>query len=136
MDADWRRVINLEGSQKLGLPFSTALIVGQLVFVSGQASYDALSGEIIRGTFEDEARRAFDNLKQALEAAGSGLQYVIKLNAYISDIDSDLVSYNQLYRDYFVPPFPARTTVGVDLGGFKLEIDAIAYLARNAEATS
>lgn len=91
------------------LPFSPVVRYGGLLFVSGQASVDD-SGKIVPGTFEDEFRRSVENLKRILEAAGSGLEYVIQTRNYVRD-PANLGTFNQLYPEYFRAPYPARTTI-------------------------
>ncbi len=91
------------------LPFSPAVCVGDLIFVSGQASVDA-SGAIVSDTFEGEFRRAMANVAKVLEAAGSDLEHVVQTRNYLRD-PADLPLYNQLYREVFTGPFPARTTI-------------------------
>lgn len=108
----------------LPLPFSPALRSGDLVFVSGQASVD-LEGRIVAGAFEDEMRRSMANLEMVLEAAGCGLGDVVQARAYVHD-PADLEAFNAIYREYFAPPLPARTTITNCLGPIKFEIDAIA----------
>jgi 2-iminobutanoate/2-iminopropanoate deaminase len=78
------------------LPFSPCVAFGDLIFVSGQASVDA-GGKIVSDTFEGEFRRSIANVAKVLEAAGSDPE--------------DLALYNQLYREVFSAPFPARTTI-------------------------
>lgn len=91
------------------LPFSPAVQVGDLIFVSGQASVDA-TGKIIPDTFEGEFRRSVENLRKVLEGAGSDLQHVVQTRNYIRDAANG-ARYNELYREYFSAPFPARTTI-------------------------
>jgi len=91
------------------LPFSPAVRVGNLIFVSGQAAVDR-QGNIVDGDFESQFRRSLDNLRQVLEDAGSCLRQVIQTRNYVRD-PKDLPLYNQLYREYFQAPFPARTTI-------------------------
>jgi 2-iminobutanoate/2-iminopropanoate deaminase len=91
------------------LPFSLATQVGNLIFVSGQASVDE-NGAIVAGTFEEEFRRSLDNLRKVLEAAGSGLDKVVQVRSYIRD-PQYVKEYNALYREYFKEPLPARTTL-------------------------
>jgi 2-iminobutanoate/2-iminopropanoate deaminase len=91
------------------LPYSPAVRVGHLVFVSGQASVDA-AGEIVPDTFEGEFRRTLDNLRQVLSAAGCELKHVVQVRSYVRD-PANVARYNELYREYFKPPFPARTTI-------------------------
>lgn len=91
------------------LPFSPAVRVGDLIFVSGQASVDE-KGAIIQDTFEGEVRRSMENLKKIVEAAGSDLQHVVQTRNYVRD-PANVARYNELYREYFSAPFPARTTI-------------------------
>lgn len=91
------------------LPFSPSVCFGDLIFISGQASVDA-TGKIVSDTFEGEFRRSIENVRKVLEAADSDLRHVIQTRNYVRDAD-DVVLYNQLYREYFSEPFPARTTI-------------------------
>ena len=109
------------------LPFSPAVVVGDLIFVSGQASVDA-TGKIVSDTFEGEFRRAVENLARVLQAAGSDLTRVVQTRNYVRD-PADLPLYNQLYREYFQEPFPARTTITHCLPEtLKFEIECVAVL--------
>lgn len=110
---------------KSHLPFSPAIRNGNLLFVSGQASTDK-EGKIISGTFEEECRRSFENLKAILEAAGLGFKDVIKVSNYLGKPDY-VVEFNKIYREYFSEPFPARTTIAGVLGdALKFEVDVVA----------
>jgi 2-iminobutanoate/2-iminopropanoate deaminase len=91
------------------LPFSLVTQVGDLIFVSGQASVDE-NGAIVSGTFEEEFRRSLENLRKVLEAAGSGLDKVVQVRSYVRD-PQNVKLYNELYREYFKEPLPARTTL-------------------------
>lgn len=109
------------------LPFSPAIKAGGFVFVSGQASVDAKTGQIISDSFENELRRTMDNLKRILAAAGADLKHVVQVRSYVKDAN-DLPEYNRLYREYFTEPFPARTTITDCLGKVLFEIDVVAYV--------
>jgi 2-iminobutanoate/2-iminopropanoate deaminase len=91
------------------LPFSPAVVVGDLIFVSGQASVDA-KGKIVSDTFEGEFRRSLENVRRVLAAAGSDLAHVVQTRNYVRDAE-DLPQFNTLYRQFFTAPFPARTTI-------------------------
>jgi len=109
------------------LPFSPCVQVGSLVFVSGQASVDA-SGQIVSDSFEGEFRRSLENMAQVLKGAGCGLEHVVQTRNYVRD-DADLLQFNQLYREYFRVPFPARTTVTNCLPpSLKFEIECVAVI--------
>jgi 2-iminobutanoate/2-iminopropanoate deaminase len=107
------------------LPFSPCVVVGDLIFVSGQASVDA-KGAIVGDTFEGEFRRSVENLRKVLEAAGSDLTHVVQTRNYVRDA-GDVALFNQLYREYFSAPFPARTTITNCLPpSLRYEIEAVA----------
>lgn len=111
------------------LPFSPATRVGDLVFVSGQASVDD-SGAIVSDDFEGQMRRSIINLERVLKAAGSDLAHVVRTQNYVRDA-KDLPTFNRLYTEYFTKPYPARTTITNCLTeALAYEIDCIA-VARN-----
>jgi 2-iminobutanoate/2-iminopropanoate deaminase len=91
------------------LPFSPVVQVGNLLFVSGQASVDA-KGVIVPDTFEGEFRRSIENMRKVLESAGSDLLHVVQTRNYVRD-PAHVARYNELYREYFTAPYPARTTI-------------------------
>jgi 2-iminobutanoate/2-iminopropanoate deaminase len=109
------------------LPFSPAIRAGGFVFVSGQASVDPKTGDIISDTFENEFRRTMDNLQRILAAAGASLKQVVQVRSYVKDA-KDLPEYNRLYREFFKEPYPARTTITNCLGKVLFEIDVVAYV--------
>jgi 2-iminobutanoate/2-iminopropanoate deaminase len=111
------------------LPFSPATKVGDLIFVSGQASVDA-TGKIVSGTFEEEMRRSIENLRKVLEDAGSDLEHVVQTRNYVRDND-EIPLFNKLYTEYFKAPFPARTTITNCLGPqLRYEIECIAVVRK------
>lgn len=117
------------------LPFSPAVKVGHLVFVSGQASVDA-TGKIISDSFEGEFRRSVENLRKVLQSAGCELAHVVQTRNYVRDAE-DLPEFNRLYREYFSAPYPARTTITGCLSAalrFELECVAVAPAPGKAPA--
>lgn len=110
---------------KSSLPFSAAIRSGNLLFISGQGSTD-LNGNIINDSFEAECRRSFDNLGEILKAAGLGFEHVIQVRNYVGS-QENLAAFNNIYREYFKPPYPVRTTIMNCLGTvLKFETEAIA----------
>src|SRR4051794_27853363 len=97
------------GVVKSDLPFSPAIRAGDFVFVSGMASVDE-RGQIIHDTFENEARRTYQNLRRILASAGLGFADVVQVRVYLSD-QSNWDEHNRIYREYFSEPYPARTTL-------------------------
>jgi 2-iminobutanoate/2-iminopropanoate deaminase len=109
------------------LPFSPVTVVGNLMFVSGQASTDP-GGAIVPDTFEGEFRRSIENLRRVLLEAGTDLNRVVQIRAYVRD-PAQLGLYNQLYREVFSEPFPARTTLTSCLpDSIQFEIECIALV--------
>jgi 2-iminobutanoate/2-iminopropanoate deaminase len=107
------------------LPFSTAVEANGFLFVSGQASVDH-AGVIVSGSFEEEMRRSMQNVVDVLRSAGLTLENVVRVTSYVHDPD-DVPLYNRLYLEYFVRPYPARTTITSCLSpALKFEIDVIA----------
>lgn len=109
--------------------FTPAVIAGGFVHVSGQASVDLESGAILPGTFEEEMRRCVANLEEILVAAGSSLRHVVRIGAFVTAEDQ-LPEYNRIYRELFAHPRPARTTWVSPLESVKVELDAVALVAR------
>ncbi|HQZ05838.1 MAG TPA: RidA family protein [Burkholderiaceae bacterium] len=110
------------------LPFSPAVKVGPLVFVSGQASVDA-TGKIVSDSFEGEFRRSVENLRKVLQTAGADLAQVVQTRNYVRDAE-DLPQFNRLYTEYFSAPYPARTTItGCLSPALRFELECIAVIA-------
>ncbi len=107
-------------------PYSQAIKAGGFVFVSGQIPLTP-EGVLVEGSVEDQARQALQNLKAVLEAAGSGLDRVVQVTAYLTDIAA-FQAFNRVYAEFFQEPYPARAVVGVaELPkGAKVEVAAVA----------
>ncbi|MEZ1423092.1 RidA family protein [Pseudomonas monteilii] len=107
-------------------PYSQAVVSGHLVFTAGQVpSLGSLEEQ--PDNFKDQVRQTFSNLAAILEAAGSSLSHIVKVNAYLTDPDQ-LVPFNEVYKEILGHAPPARTTVCVQLWGVSLEIDCVAEL--------
>lgn len=108
-------------------PYSQAVKENGLVFCSGQVPLDPASGELLEGSVADQTRRAMDNLKAVLEAAGSSFDKVVKVTAYLVDMN-DFVEFNGVYGEYFTDAPPARATVGVAAlpKGARVEVECVA----------
>ena len=108
-------------------PYSPALKIGNLVFVSGQLSIDPVIGEIVKGGIEAQTRRSLENLKAVLESYSIGIENVVKTTIFLKDMNNfSLV--NKIYGEYFTVQFPARSCVEVSRlpKDAKIEIEAIA----------
>ena len=106
-------------------PYSPVIVSGDLVVTAGQVAFDA-DGNVVSPEFEAQVRQVLDNIGRCLAAAGCGFEHVIKVNAYVTDF-ANFPTFNAVYREYFQPPYPVRTTVQAGLaGGFLVEIEAVA----------
>jgi 2-iminobutanoate/2-iminopropanoate deaminase len=107
-------------------PYSHAVRLGDVLYISGQPGIDPATGTPREGGFEGEGRQAFENLKTVLEAAGSGMDHVAKLTVMLADA-SYFPALNALFGEYFPTNPPARSTPIVSLPrGLLISIDAIA----------
>lgn len=112
---------------KSKLPFSPAVQSGNFIFISGQASVD-INGDIVTGSFEDECRRSFQNLEAVLAAANLDFSDVIQVRNYVGKQEY-LNLFNNLFKEFFSEPYPARTTLIGCLGDvLKFEVEAIAHV--------
>ena len=102
--------------------------VGDIIILSGQAAITE-DGTMIEGDFDIQADWTFRNINRALEAAGSSMDKVIKVTIYLTDMQAHRSRIVELRQEWFRPPYPADTLVGVSELGHPsrlLEIDAIA----------
>jgi 2-iminobutanoate/2-iminopropanoate deaminase len=108
-------------------PYSQGIVQGGFVFVSGQGPTDPKTGEIEKADVRKATRQTLENVKAILEAAGSSLEKVVKVNVYLRDIN-DFPAMNEVYGTYFKAAPPVRTTIQAAAlpGGIPVEIDCIA----------
>jgi 2-iminobutanoate/2-iminopropanoate deaminase len=108
-------------------PYSPAVRVGQLLFISGQVPIDPSSGDMVQGDIRAETRRVMDNIGGLLEAAGLDFSGVVRTTVFLADMN-DFAAMNEVYGAYFKQPYPARATVQVARlpKDARVEIDAIA----------
>jgi 2-iminobutanoate/2-iminopropanoate deaminase len=110
-----------------GAPYSQAISAGGLVFVSGQLGLGPGETALERKGIEEQTRQALENLKAILEAAGSGLEHLLKTTVFLSDL-ADFAAMNAVYSEFVGELPPARATVQVAAlpSGALIEIDAVA----------
>jgi len=123
-----KEVIFTNGAQKPGvMPYSQAIKVGNVVYVAGQGPFDPETGMSVGDTLKIQARRALDNLKAILEASGAKLSDVVKVTVFLGE-GAEFDSFNEIYKEYFSHPYPARTISPANMG-FMVQIDAIAHIS-------
>ncbi len=100
-----------------------------MVFLSGQIPIDPVTGDVVQGGVAAQTRQVLTNLKMVLEEAGAGLDDIVKTTVFLKDLGK-FGEMNTVYGEFFVKPYPARATVGVNAlpKGVEIEIDAIAVL--------
>jgi 2-iminobutanoate/2-iminopropanoate deaminase len=121
-----QQITTKSGASPVGA-YSQGLRAGDFIFVSGQGPLDPATGQIVGETVEEQTARVLDNIKAILEAGGATMADVVKVSAHLSDL-ALFERYNKVYSTYFPDPKPTRTTVGSQLLGILVEIDAIAYV--------
>ena len=112
-----------------GAPYSQAIVVGELVFVSGQLALRPGETELMGGTIEEQTEQIFANLRAILEAAGSGLDRLVKTTVFLANLD-DFPGMNEVYARHVGERPPARATVEVARlpSGALVEIEAVAHV--------
>ncbi len=121
------RSISTDRAPKAIGPYSQGIAAGEFLFLSGQVPLDPVTGSLLKGTVQEEVARVLENLKAVLEAAGSGLDRVVRTTVFLTDL-RDFEAMNEVYGSYFGASRPARSTVQVTAlpRGARVEIDAIA----------
>lgn len=109
-------------------PYSQGMILGNMVFSSGQIPVVPATGEVAGETIEKQAEQSCKNVEAVLQAAGSSMEKVIKTTCFLADM-GDFQVFNGVYEKYFVSK-PARSCVAVKAlpKGVLCEIEAIAYI--------
>jgi len=124
-EVEW---LNAPGTEDMDMPFSSAVRVDNLLFVSGEIGYDREAGALVEGGIQPETRKTLENISQTLETFGSSMDKVVKCTVFLADI-SEWAAMNEVYTTFF-PNKPARSALGVS--GLALnartEIECIAVM--------
>lgn len=120
--------IHTDAAPKAIGTYSQAIRCDNTVYFAGQIGLDPATMELVSG-IEAQIRRVFDNLKAVAAAAGGGLEDIVKLNVYLTDL-SHFARVNEIMATYFTAPYPARAALGVASlpRGAHVEIDAVMVL--------
>lgn len=112
-------------------PYSQAVRCGDLIFTAGQIALDPATGKLVEGNVTVQTRRVLDNVKAILEAAGSGLDRVVKTTVFLKDM-GEFAAMNAVYAEFFPADPPARSTVEVARlpRDVRVEIETVALAGR------
>ena len=121
-----KEIIFTQKAPKAIGPYSQAVKAGGFLFVSGQIPINPETGDLMTSSIEKQANQVILNLKSICEAAGSGLEDIVKLTIYLTDL-GNFAKVNEAMLEYFLEPYPARATVEISALplGVNVEMDAI-----------
>lgn len=122
-----QQLLHPEGAPPPSAPYTPAIRVGDTLWTSGQAPFDD-ENKVRGANVAEQTELVFDNLERVLAAGGATLRDVVKITAHLQELHADFDAYNEVYARRFGDHRPCRTTVGSTLGGFLVEIDAIAVV--------
>jgi len=122
-----RTILTCEAPAAVG-PYAQGVKAGNLVFVSGQLPLDPATGEVVAGGVREQTARVMENIRAILQAAGMDLNDVVKITIFLRDLN-DFSAVNEVYAQYFIGGYPARSTVQVAAlpRNAAIEIEAVAY---------
>lgn len=122
-----KKVIFTEKAPAAIGPYSQAIEVNGIVFVSGQLPVNLQTGEIVAGDVADQTAQSFENIKNILSEVGLSTANIVKTTVFLSDM-SLFADMNKIYSNYFTEAFPARSAVAVKAlpKGALVEIECIA----------
>ena len=121
-----KEIIFTQKAPKAIGPYSQAVKAGGFLFVSGQIPINPETGDLMIASIEEQANQVILNLKSICEAAGSGLEDIVKLTIYLTDL-GNFAKVNEAMLEYFLEPYPARATLEISALplGVNVEMDAI-----------
>ena len=126
-----RQIVETENAPRAIGPYSQAISAGGFVFCSGQIPLDPQTGEFVSGGVAEQTEQVLRNLSAVLEAAGTGLERVVKTTVFLADMN-DFAAMNEVYGRYFNEKPPARATIEAARlpRDARVEIEAVALFGK------
>src|SRR5574344_621139 len=121
------KVLHSDHAPKALGPYSQDIEVNGFVFTSGQIPIDPATDKFVEGGIKEQTRQSLTNIQNVLKEAGIDLSHVVKTTVFLSDMDN-FAEMNEVYAEFFVQPFPARSAVAVKTlpKGALVEIECVA----------
>lgn len=128
MNLNDKKVVSTPDAPKAIGPYSQAVRIGNMLYLSGQIPLDPRTGELVTGDLEVQTDQVMRNIKGVLNAEGLNMSHIIKTTVFLKDM-GEFARFNAAYEKHLSSPFPARSTVEVARlpRDVKIEIETIAY---------
>lgn len=123
-----KKIVNTKKAPSAIGPYSQGVNLGNLIFFSGQIPLNPLTGEMVDGDIKAQTKQSLENVKALLEDQGLDFSNVVKTTVFLDDMN-DFAAMNEIYAQYFVEPYPARSAIAVAKlpKGALVEVEVIAY---------
>ena len=123
-----KNIVNTTKAPSAIGPYSQGVNVGDLFFFSGQIPLDPSTGDMAENNIKAQTKQSLENVKALLDSQGLDFSNVIKTTVFLDSMD-DFAAMNEVYAEYFVAPYPARSAVAVDKlpKGALVEVEVIAH---------
>jgi 2-iminobutanoate/2-iminopropanoate deaminase len=105
-----KKIFNISGAPAPLGPYSQAVMMGNMLFISGQVPIDPITNVMISGTIQELTVRVMENIKSLLQEAGMDFSHIVKTSIFLADMN-DFAAVNETYAAYFSKEFPARETI-------------------------
>ncbi|QBJ95879.1 RidA family protein [Rhodococcus sp. ABRD24] len=123
-----KRQVSTTKAAAPGAFYSQAIVANGFLYTAGLGPQHPETGEIVGTTVADQTEQTIKNLEAVLAVEGLDLSDVVKATVHLADLAQDFRAFDKVYRHHFPAPLPARTTVGSELWGIRVEIDVVAAL--------
>ncbi|MFQ9924479.1 MAG: RidA family protein [Beduini sp.] len=123
-----KNIVNTEMAPSAIGPYSQGVNIGDFIFFSGQIPLDPKTGDMVENDIKVQTKQSLENVKALLNDQGLDFSNVVKTTVFLDNMD-DFAAMNEVYSNYFVAPFPARSAVAVDKlpKDALVEVEVIAY---------